>query len=156
MPKPVLILLIGMFFTWGFTRPALGVLQFQKEFLRLYNIDRKQEKKSDYAKAVLKAKCFVCHQGKKTKKNHNPYGNELKKLLDAKKDKKNPEKIAAAIEKVAELHTDPKDKKSPTYGELIKAGKLPGGPLEEAKKEPKKAESGETEEADKNESTGKP
>ena len=45
--------------------------------------------------------------------------------------------IKKALAKVAEMHSDPKDDKSPTYGELIKASKLPGGDLEESKKEPK-------------------
>ncbi|MCH2115073.1 MAG: hypothetical protein MK171_09220 [Pirellulales bacterium] len=137
MRKRTVIVLAGVLFACGFNRPALAVKQFQNEFYRMYGIDRDQEVKSEFAETILKAKCYVCHQGKK-KKNRNPYGEELGKLLDRKKDAKKPEKIAAALEKVAELHTSPEDKESPTYGDLIKAGKLPGGSLEDAKKEPKK------------------
>ena len=146
MRNQVLIVSAGLFLSCGLTSSAVAIKQFQTEFYRLYDIDGKAEQPTDYAKTVLEAKCFVCHQGKKKKKNHNPYGQELKKLLDKKKDKKNPEKIALAIQKVAKLRTDPKDKKSPTYGELIQAGKLPGGSLKEAKKDPPKKEEPEQEE----------
>ena len=161
MRNQVLIVSAGLFLSCGLTSSAVAVKQFQTEFYRLYDIDGKAEQPTDFAKTVLKAKCFLCHKGKK-KKNHNLYGQELEQLLDKKKDAKNPEKIALAIQKVAKLRTDPKDKKSPTYGELIQAGNLPGGSLKEAKKdppekeEPKKEEPGkerpgkETEGTDKN------
>jgi hypothetical protein len=35
-------------------------------------------------------------------------------------------KIDEALTKVAEMKIDDKDPKSPSYGDLIKAGKLPG------------------------------
>ncbi|MEM8947045.1 MAG: hypothetical protein AAGD11_17860, partial [Planctomycetota bacterium] len=97
--------------------------------------DKSAEEKTDFAKSVLEAKCYVCHQGRK-KKNRNAYGSELAKLLDKKKDAKNPKKIIEALEKVAKLPSDAKDKDSPTFGDLIKAGRLPGGSLSDAKKEP--------------------
>lgn len=140
MPLKNLLILPTLILGIGLAKPCFAVLQFQKEFYEIYNIDKKAEEKTDFAKAVLEAKCYLCHQGKKSKKNRNCYGQEMSKLLDAKKDKKDKEKIAAAIQKVAKLHTDPKDEKSPTYGDLIKAGKLPCGPLEEAKKEPEPKE----------------
>ena len=34
------------------------------------------------------------------------------------------------------MHSDPKDEKSPTYGDLIKKSQLPGGKLEDSQKEP--------------------
>jgi hypothetical protein len=58
-------------------------------------------------------------------------------MLDRKKDSKDKEKIQAAIKKVAEMHVDPKDKKSETYLDRIKASKWPGGELKELKEEPK-------------------
>ncbi len=133
MQKLVFILLASAITTCGLAQPALAIKQFSDEFMKLYKVDKKSENKSDFEKTVLEAKCWLCHQGKK-KKHHNPYGTELAKLLDKKKDKKNPEKIVEALKKVAKLHTVAKDKKSPTYGELIKAGKLPGGSLKDAKK----------------------
>lgn len=125
----VLILITSI----GFARPASAVMQFQKEFLKLYVGN---DTESEFARQARTAKCFCCHQGRKSKKNRNPYGQELAKLLDRKTDAKNPEKIIAAINKVADMHSDPNDPTSPTFGELIKAGKLPGGPLDKAKEEP--------------------
>ena len=134
MHKMGIMFVFGLFVVGVQTRPALAVKQFQDQFHKLY---LGEEKKSKFAKKVLETKCWVCHQGKK-KKNHNTYGIHLVKLLNRKKDAKNPEKIVVALKKVELLHTDPKDKKSPTYGEMIKDGKLPGGTLEQCKKEPKK------------------
>jgi hypothetical protein len=68
-------------------------------------------------------------------------------MLDKKEDKDNEEKIVEALDKVAKMHVDPKDDKSPTYGDLIAKGTLPGGTLEEAKKEPKEEERKAAEEA---------
>lgn len=113
-------------------RPAHAILQFQKEWVKLYVGD---DKDSDFAKEVKKAGCLLCHQGK-LRKHHNPYGEHLVPLLDKKADMKNPEKIVEALKKVEVMHSVEGDDKSPTYGELIKQGKLPGGSLEDAKKEP--------------------
>jgi hypothetical protein len=113
-------------------RPAHAILQFQKEFVNLYVGD---DKDSDFGKLVKQAGCFVCHQGK-LRKNHNPYGEHLDELLDKKTDMKNPEKIVDALKKVEVMHSVAGDDKSPTYGDLIKQGKLPGGSLEDVKKEP--------------------
>ncbi len=115
------------------TKPAQAIPQFQKEFITLYASD----KESDFGKEVKKAGCFTCHQGK-LRKNQNAYGQELAKLLDKKADMKNPEKIVESLKKVADMHSVAGDDKSPTFGELISEGKLPGGPLEDAKKEPAK------------------
>ena len=55
------------------------------------------------------------------KKDKNAYGELLDKLLDRKKDAKNPEKIRQALAAV-------ESEKSPsgeTYGDLLKEGKLP-------------------------------
>jgi len=147
MQKLVLMLFVGAIAMGSSARLAYAVPQFHKEFVKLYVKDtdgskesESSEKEPSFAELVTgaKTKCFTCHQGKK-KKNNNRYGQELAKLLDKKKDKKDKEKIIEALEKVAKMHTDAKDKKSPTYGDLIKAGKFPGGSLEEVMKEPKKA-----------------
>lgn len=133
MQKTVLMLFISALATVGMTQPAQAIKPFAKEFMKHYKVDKESKEKTDFAKAALEAKCYVCHQGKK-KKHRNRYGAELSKLLDKKKDKKDKKKIIEAIEKVAKMHIDAKDEKSPTYGELIKAGKLPGGSLADAKK----------------------
>ncbi len=135
MQKLILSLFVATVTAGGLAQPAQAIKQFSDEFMKLYGVDKKDDKESDFEKKVLEAKCLCCHQGKK-KKNRNPYGLELSKLLDKKKDKKDTEKIVEALKKVEKMHTDPSNEKSPTYGEMIKAGKLPGGPLEEVKQEP--------------------
>jgi hypothetical protein len=103
--------------------------QFKKDFT-----DKLEDKK--FAEELNKApnKCFVCHQGK-SRKNRNSLGHELSKLI--KKDQKDPEKISDALKKVMDMHTDPKDEKSQTYLDRLKASKWPAGDLEELKKDPK-------------------
>jgi hypothetical protein len=81
------------------------------------------------------AKCLVCHQGMKSKENRNAYGAELAKLL-TKKDKKNTEKIMAALKTVADMKAEGSKE---TFGKLIAEGKLPGGELDALKKEPAKS-----------------
>ena len=116
------------------SRPASAVVQFYVEYKKAY-LDNHPDK--EYAAAVNKAsdRCFVCHQGK-SRKNHNEFGKHLVELLDRKKDIRDKEKINAAIKKVVEMRVDPKDEKSETYLDRIKASKWPGGELADLKKEP--------------------
>jgi hypothetical protein len=51
----------------------------------------------------------------------NEYGQKLSDLLDVKTDKTNTKKIKESIEKVSKM----KSSKGPTYGELLKSGRLP-------------------------------
>ncbi len=66
-------------------------------------------------------KCGVCHMGKK-KKPRNPYGVVLDKLV-GKKNQKDAKAIDGALTKAAATKIT-KDGKE-TYGDLLKAGKLP-------------------------------
>ncbi len=118
--------------------PALAIVQYHKEFEKTY-IDPDATVETDLSKLMTdrKNRCLICHQGKK-KKNCNKYGEHFRTLLDRKKDKKDKEKIVAALKKVAKLRIDPEDKESRTFGELLADGKLPGGTLEELRKEPSK------------------
>jgi hypothetical protein len=148
MHRLIVALITGVVFICSSAHQASAVIAFKKEFQKLYiNPDTNEE----FSKLVKSNKtgCLVCHQGKK-RKHHNSYGIHLTELLDKKKDVKDKEKIIAALKKVEKMHVDPDDKKSPTYGELIKANKLPGGPLETVKKEPEQGEEDkpETEKAD--------
>ncbi len=131
MRQIVFVVCVTVLALLAISKPAQAIPQFQKEFIALYTPD----KETDFAKEVKKAGCFICHQGK-LRKHQNVYGEELAKLLDKKADMKNPEKIVDALQKVAEMHSVAGDDKSPTFGELISAEKLPGGSLEDAKKEP--------------------
>jgi hypothetical protein len=116
-------------------RPAAAIAPFQAAFIKEYINNHKDKEFAKYVKT--QAKCNICHQGKATPKNvyHNAYGKELVKLLDPKKDGRDQKKIQAALQKVAKMHTNPKDPKSPTYGELIAKSKLPGGDLKASQKE---------------------
>jgi hypothetical protein len=99
-------------------RPALAYKEFFDEFKTVYVMPD-----TPLAAAVETAKCNVCHAGT-SKKERNAYGEALDKLLD-KGDKKDAEKIRKALEEVAALPSDAEKKDSPTFGALIKEGKLP-------------------------------
>jgi hypothetical protein len=136
MRRFVVMLVTAVVFLGSSAPQASAIVPFMKEFQKLYITPETDE---EFAELVMgkKTKCLVCHQGKK-RKHHNPYGEHLEHLLDKKKDKKDKEKIIAALKKVEKTHIDPKDDKSPTYGDLIEANKLPGGPLKDVQKEPEK------------------
>lgn len=106
---------------------AHAVAPFKKEFEAKYvKADPSTPEEKALAAAVGQAKCNVCHVGKK-KKDRNAYGEALSVLLDKKKDMKDKAKIQAALDKVAAMKSNPDDPGSPTFGELIEQGKLPGG-----------------------------
>lgn len=111
---------------------AEAIPAFQTQFYKKY-LDGNEN--AEYINLVKKeAKCWLCHQGK-NRKNHNAYGVHLTEHL-TKKDIKDVEKIVKALDAVAALHSNPDDDKSKTYGELIAEGVLPGGSVEDCKKEP--------------------
>lgn len=109
------VTLVGTVVRDAAARPA-----FRKEFLALYVKDG-----TPYAEKVIKANCNVCHEGM-SKKDRNPFGQELAKLL-TKDDQGNPEKIQEALKKVADMKSKAGDDASPTFGQLIEKGELPGG-----------------------------
>jgi hypothetical protein len=98
-----------------FAKPASAVPPFQKQFYDQY---LEGNANAEFVAEVKKAKCNLCHVGKK-KTDRNAYAKELSKLLDKKKDAKDPAAIKAAMDKVAEMKTG-----ETTYGELIKKGDL--------------------------------
>jgi hypothetical protein len=97
-------------------RPAFAVKQFYDEFKEVYAGDGGLD-----PSLVAKAKCNICHVKGEKKKVKNDYGKLLDELLDRKTDAKNPEKIREALAKVADM----KSPSGETWGEMIKAGKLP-------------------------------
>lgn len=108
-------------------RTANADKAFRDEFIAKYvKPDSSDTKDKAFAEACDKAKCAICHEGR-SKKDRNAYGKELAKLLKRDTDKENKPKIQAALDKVAQLKLNPDDSKSPTFGELIQAGKLPAG-----------------------------
>lgn len=105
------------------SRPAFAIKEFFDEFKALYvKPDSGDANEKALAAEVETAKCNVCHAGS-NKKERNSYGNALAELLDKKEDKKDTAKIRGALEKVAAM---PSGDGKPTFGELIKQGKLPG------------------------------
>jgi hypothetical protein len=123
---PVLIAIVS---TAGAVPPFY--IEFKKDYLE-------QLKDKKFVEAMDKAdvKCLVCHQGKQ-KKNRNDFGKVVGKFL-TKKDAKDKEKIAAGLKKAFAMHVDPKNDKSETYLDRLKASKWPGGKLDDLKKDPKK------------------
>ena len=118
--RHVLVLGLGLTLAGGgLARPAFAIKQFQDEFKSLY-----VQEGTPLAAEVERVKCNVCHEGK-DKKARNAYGKALDERLDKKADKENKEKIRQMLEEVAALPSDPAVKDSPTFGDLIKAGKLP-------------------------------
>jgi hypothetical protein len=106
---------------------AQAIKPFRDAFVATYvKSDSKSPSDLAWASAVKSAKCLICHLPE-NKKKRNLYGQQLGKLLDRKKDKDNAAKIRAALETVAALKANPADPQSPTFGELIHQGKLPGG-----------------------------
>ncbi|TWT99425.1 hypothetical protein Pla108_03630 [Botrimarina colliarenosi] len=111
--------------------PVMAHPEYQKGFLDQYTKGPGVDK--DFRKLARSAKCYVCHQGKEDRTNYNRYGEALTAHL-SEKDKKDKAKLAQALETVAAQPSDGEG--SATFGELIVRGELPGGPLEECKKEP--------------------
>lgn len=132
MKKVVLSLYCGALVLGLSLNHAGAIPAFKKEFDDKYvKKDSNDPAEKSLAEAVKDAKCLVCHgknaEGKEDKKTRNAYGKALDKLLDKKKDIKDKEKIQKALDKVAGEKVDETKPDSPTFGELIKAGKLPGG-----------------------------
>ena len=109
------------------TQQAEALPVFRTEFEEYYV---KKMNNEDFTASFTEAKCNVCHYGTK-KTNHNDYGKALQQFL--KKDdykftrlKAEPEavkkEITDAFKKVEEM----KSISGKSFGELLKAGELPG------------------------------
>lgn len=101
---------------------------YYKAFKKKYVGDEKTDAQKSIAKSIKRVKgCNICHDphkgpdGKVSKKNRNPYGVGLSKLL-TEKDQKNVDKALEALTKTEKVKL--KDSKQ-TVGECLKAGKLP-------------------------------
>jgi cytochrome c5 len=111
----------------GAAREAFAIKQFFDEFKAVYvKPESSDPAEKALAAEVETAKCNVCHAGS-SKKERNAYGNALADRLDKKEDAKNVEKIRKALDEVAALPSDPAKADAPTFGALLKEGKLPGG-----------------------------
>ncbi|MBI3838144.1 MAG: hypothetical protein HY288_09465 [Planctomycetia bacterium] len=125
--KNLCLLALSCFVVLAVVQSAHAIPAFNKEFENKYvKKESTNDSEKALAAAVAKVKCNVCHMGK-TKKVRNEYGKALDELLDKKTDIKDIPKIQAALEKVAGMKSNPNDPSSPTFGELLEQGKLPGG-----------------------------
>jgi hypothetical protein len=115
---------------------AQAIPPFFKEFQGKYvKPDSDDEKDKAFTVLVTQtAKCNVCHVAGKDKKARNVYGMQLSMLLKKENFKaerlkdeadKCTAEIVAALDAVAAIKSG--DGSSPTFGELIVAGKLPAG-----------------------------
>lgn len=129
-----LIALLVALATLTVAAPSHAYPQFNVQWMKLYAKEHPDKEFADYlAKEV---KCWSCHQGK-SKKHHNPYGIHFVGKL-GKDDRRDVAKMLEVLKEVGAMHSDPKDDSSPTYAELLEQSKLPGGSLEDCKKEPPK------------------
>ena len=111
----------------GAAREAVAFKEFSEEFKAVYvKPDSTDPAEKALVAEVEAAKCNVCHMGS-SKKERNAYGKALAERLDKKEDKEDTAKIRKALEEVASLPSDPAKPGSPTFGALLKDGKLPGG-----------------------------
>lgn len=124
MKKSLVWLVVSAVFVWC-ASTAWAVTQFRTQFVAKYvKKDSNDPKDKAFAELVEKAGCNICHMGEDRTKR-NAYGEALDKLLDRKTDARDKEKIQKALEAVEKEKLDPKDPKSPTFGERIKQGQLP-------------------------------
>jgi len=107
-------------------KPALAIKPFEAEFKKMYYKPDGDANQKKLAEAIDKItmdgnSCGICHPGK-SKKERNEYGMALNKLVK-KADKDDAKKIADSIKAIE----SEKNAAGKTFGELIKAGMLPGG-----------------------------
>lgn len=129
--KKLILTVVGCAVLVGFSAaPAFALPVFKKEFDAYYHVDNPEtDAQKALAASVAEAKCNVCHKGK-SKKDRNPYGEELSKYLkkdDFKKDRLDaePEKCKAEMIEAFKKAAEGKAADGKTFGELIEAGKLP-------------------------------
>lgn len=112
----------------------MGLTEFKKSFTEKY---AGKTTDPDWQKMVRRAGCNVCHIPGKKKEEHNPYGQSLEDLIPGNaeerhkaaksegREKEEMAKILAELEeaftKVEAMEASPGE----TYGDRIRAGKLP-------------------------------
>ncbi|MCH8923395.1 MAG: hypothetical protein IIA67_09650 [Planctomycetes bacterium] len=139
MKKIHLTLCVGFLaavWTCGANVERAGAVSFFKKGFesRYVGEEPSTDAQKSLAVALKETKCYVCHVKGQKKKVRNAYGDALSKLLDkdnfkASRRAAEPDKamaeVHAAMEKVEAMKVDPKMDASPTWGDLLKAGKLP-------------------------------
>jgi len=125
MKKVCVSLLLGLIAVAWSVNSASALPPFNKEWTAKYVEGNSNAK---FLEAVSTAKCNVCHQGT-SKKEHNEYGKAVKKYLTKAKYTEIKEDEAAGKKYIIESLQKAEAEKSAsgkTWGELLKAGTLPG------------------------------
>jgi hypothetical protein len=126
MKKVGLFFLVGALVVGAGSKSAFALPDVSKRFLEVYKDN------ADVIAASKEAKCNVCHFGK-SKKNRNDYGKALSKYIN--KDEVKKKKAEGGVEEYIDdgLKKAEADKSTGggTFGDLLKAGKLPGTAPEE-------------------------
>jgi hypothetical protein len=134
MKKLVFLCVLSALAVSGATSRAVALTQFKKAFQEKY-VDVSSS--AELKEAFKKANCNTCHiKGAKTKDERNAYGQELAKLIEGDANKRikdagetgrkaETEKILAELQKAFEEVANIKTESGETYGDRIKAGKLP-------------------------------
>jgi hypothetical protein len=126
MKKVWMCLLIVLVVAGLFVPSASALPPFNKEWMAKYKDGSKNAK---FVEAVETAKCNVCHQGE-SKKMKNEYGKAVGKYLTKAKYNEIKEDEAAAKKYILEGLQKAEGEKNgggKSYGEMMKAGSLPGG-----------------------------
>jgi hypothetical protein len=120
----VSLVLVLVVIGWS-VNSASALPPFNKEWMAKYVEGNSNAK---FVEAVSTAKCNVCHQGT-SKKEHNEYGKAVKKYLTKAKYTEIKEDEAAGKKYILEGLQKAEAEKNgsgKTYGEMLKAGTLPG------------------------------
>ena len=121
--KKVCACVVMLVLVVGFSlRSASALPPFNKEWVAKYNAGDKNA-------VFAEAKCNVCHAGE-SKKMKNEYGKAVGKYLTKAKYNEIKEDEAAAKKYIIEGLQKAEGEKGgsgKSYGDVIKAGKLPGG-----------------------------
>ena len=126
MKKVWMCLLIVLVVAGLFVPNASALPPFNKEWMAKYKDGSKNAK---FVEAVETAKCNVCHQGE-SKKMRNEYGKAVGKYLTKAKYNEIKDDEAAAKKYILEGLQKAEGEKNgggKSYGEMMKAGSLPGG-----------------------------
>ncbi len=126
MKKASLGICLGAFFIACFAAPADGIAPFALRWRQRYLTDNKND---EFVKAARAANCKICHLATdKENKENNAYGKAVAKFLSKAEFEKLNTKIEASKKYVLEGLEKAEVEKAAdgtTYGEKIKAGKLP-------------------------------
>jgi hypothetical protein len=126
MKKVCVCLILGLIALSVSLESASALPPFNKEWLAKY---KEGNSNASFVEAVDTAKCNVCHEGT-SKKMKNEYGKAVGKYLTKAKYNEIKEDEAAAkkyiLEGLAKAEAE-KGAGGKTYGEMLKAGQLPGG-----------------------------